>query len=69
MITMSTVAVLRSIPEPTLAPVSKLQLHPRISLEFCEWCHGLGRFTCGRHVLPCTQCNGRGSIVTDNGAP
>jgi len=63
---MSAVAYLHRPQKPRLAPVAPFRLHPRITLEFCGWCHGRGKYVVARRDFPCTQCNGHGSIVTDN---
>lgn len=53
-------------PTKTNAPPSIFRLHPKIDLVVCPWCKGSTKFTIGRKTFPCTQCAGRGSIVTDN---
>lgn len=41
-------------------------IYPRIDLAVCPWCKGSTKFEIGSKVYPCTQCAGRGSIVSDN---
>lgn len=46
------------------------RLHPRIQLEACAYCGGTGSYQrriAGKiETLPCTQCAGHGTIVTDS---
>lgn len=54
---------------PSWYPLARI--HPRINLVHCEYCAGTGKYKAvvvGQwRELQCTQCNGRGTICTDEG--
>lgn len=68
---MSAVAYLRPPSKPVqLAPIARFRVHPRINLERCAACNGVGFTVVVRRWMalqrPCMTCDGRGTIVRDD---